>query len=94
MLRATLAALFILAAAPALAQDVTDAPAPQDAPVVTDRTSPDYMRCRRIAVTGSLARKERVCKTNAQWERIARAGNETARDTIERSQSIMRAEGQ
>lgn len=82
-----IAAIALLAclAAPVAAQDKPEVPV---APEVTDKSSPDYMRCRRIAATGSLARKEKVCKSNAEWERIAKAGNDSSREALERSQSL------
>jgi hypothetical protein len=39
--------------------------------------------CKRIDITGSLARKERVCKTRAEWERLAQSGNATARAIVD-----------
>lgn len=38
---------------------------------VTDRNSPDYIRCKRLAVTGSLISSAKTCKTNAEWARLA-----------------------
>ncbi|PZQ24264.1 MAG: hypothetical protein DI569_02435 [Sphingopyxis macrogoltabida] len=43
--------------------------------------------CRRIEVTGSLARKEKVCKTRGEWRRLADAGNNVARQIVEHSTS-------
>ena len=45
------------------------------------------MVCRRIEVTGSLARKERVCKTRAEWRRLAEAGNSVAREVVDWSRT-------
>lgn len=45
------------------------------APVLAE----DEKICRRIPVTGSLVRKERMCHTRAEWERMAEAGNRDAR---------------
>jgi hypothetical protein len=39
--------------------------------------------CRRIEVTGSIARKERVCKTKAEWRQAEDFGNRRARAIIE-----------
>ncbi len=39
--------------------------------------------CKRIEVTGSIARKERVCKTRAEWTRLAESGNSVARAIID-----------
>lgn len=41
--------------------------------------------CRKIEVTGSLVRKERVCKTKAQWRQVEEWGNRRARAIIEHS---------
>jgi hypothetical protein len=85
------ALLLTLASAtvPASAQPAGAAPAGE---AVVDKSSPDYVRCRRIEVTGSRARKEKICKTNAEWDAIARAGNDSSREQLERSQSVFRAE--
>lgn len=85
------AAVFCLSSIPAAAQS-TDKVQPADTAEV-DPTSPEFVRCKRIDVTGSRARKQRVCKTNAEWDRVARAGAELGRDTVERSTSTFRAEG-
>ncbi len=37
----------------------------------------DELVCKRFAVTGSRV-KQRVCRTEAQWERIAEAGRRNA----------------
>lgn len=58
------------------------------APQATPAALPDpnkEMVCRRIEVTGSLARKERVCKTRGEWQRLGDAGNRTASDIIDAS---------
>ena len=85
MLHLASAVLLFMFATPATAQSGVS---PVAAPKVADASSKDHIRCRRIATTGSLARKERVCKTNAQWASIARAGNDSAPEAIERSQAI------
>lgn len=43
----------------------------------------DYIRCRRLDQSGSLVKKPRVCKTNAEWKRYADKGNQDARDSME-----------
>lgn len=45
----------------------------------------DEQVCRRIEVTGSLARKERVCKSRGEWRRLAEAGNGVARAIVDYS---------
>ena len=49
----------------------------------TAAPDPNEKLCKRIDVTGSLARKERVCKTRAEWTRLADAGNSVARAIVE-----------
>lgn len=51
----------------------------------TPQRDPNERLCKRIDVTGSLARKERVCKTRAEWTRLADAGNSAARAIVEHS---------
>jgi hypothetical protein len=44
---------------------------------------PAFIRCRRIALSGSLVKKARVCKTNADWAKSWQLGNQDARDTFD-----------
>ncbi|MFC7536402.1 hypothetical protein ACFQPG_03360 [Sphingomonas sp. GCM10030256] len=48
-----------------------------------DRAHPQFIKCRKEEVIGSLARKLRVCRTNAEWSKYADSGNQNARDTID-----------
>ena len=48
-----------------------------------EKSHPQYIRCRKEEVIGSLARKFRVCRTNAEWSRYADVGNQNARETVE-----------
>ncbi len=50
---------------------------------ITDKSHPDYVKCKRESVIGSRARKRKVCKTNRQWVLDAREGNRHSRDVIE-----------
>ena len=45
-------------------------------------TDADYIRCRRMDVPGSLVKKLRVCKTNAEWRQYTDKGNQDARDSM------------
>jgi hypothetical protein len=80
----TIASIVTLALAPvgALAQ----APATDSATAPTSETAaaenPDdtRIRCRRIPLTGSHVRVERVCKTVAEWRRLSDRGNDRVRD--------------
>lgn len=57
-------------------------------PAALTPVSPDASEkvCRRIEVTGSLVRKERVCKTKSEWRDIDYFGNRYARAIVEHSQ--------
>lgn len=70
------------------------APAPPPAPPaepeeITDRNHPDYVRCRREPVIGSLAKFTRRCFTNREWEEIARVGNSGSRSIVDSARSGM-----
>ncbi|WP_311271162.1 hypothetical protein [Sphingobium sp. WCS2017Hpa-17] len=58
-----------------------------------DRNDPNAVRCKRLVVTGSLARKERICKTNAEWRAISEQQNRDADDLISRSRAGMNPNG-
>lgn len=77
--------LAILVAAPigAAAAQSTDSPASSQLSVNAADDADQQIRCRRIAVTGSHIRRERVCKTIAEWRRLQDAGNDTARQQVE-----------
>lgn len=53
---------------------------------ITDKSHPDYVRCRSERVIGSLAKRNKTCKTNREWEEVARVGNRGARDIVESQQ--------
>ncbi|MGP1354715.1 MAG: hypothetical protein ACTS1Z_15475 [Parasphingopyxis sp.] len=46
------------------------------------RSDPNYIRCQTRRVTGSNARRERICMTNRQWDRMARHGNDDAENIL------------
>lgn len=79
----TVAALTLLSAA-AYAEDPSK---------ITDRKSPNFVRCVRLEETGSLVRKTRVCKTNAEWNRIQENQSREATDLIERNRAGMNPSG-
>lgn len=56
------------------------------APPITDKSHPNYVRCRSERVIGSLAKRTKTCKTNREWEAVARVGNRGARDIVESQQ--------
>jgi hypothetical protein len=43
------------------------------------RTHPHYIRCVRSAAIGSLVARNYSCRTNEQWARADRVGNDEAR---------------
>ena len=79
-------AVLLPLSVPAVAQQAAAPAAP--APVVTTAAPPhddpgQRIVCRRMEVTGSLARRDRVCKTAAEWQRLGDRGNELARDMVD-----------
>lgn len=76
-------AALVFASASASAQEPSiEAPvAPRNvAPAATDNPDETRIRCRRIPMTGSHVRVERVCKTVAEWRRLSERGNDVVRD--------------
>lgn len=56
------------------------APAPAAVPA-----DGEALICRRIPVTGSIVRKEKICKTKAEWRSADDHGNGRARAIVEHS---------
>lgn len=83
ILKTMIAASLFAMAMPALAQDKPK----------LDRNDPNATRCRRLDVTGSLVRKERICKTNAEWRAISEQQNRDADDLISRNRAGMNPNG-
>ena len=50
---------------------------------ITDKSHPDYVRCRTESVIGSRAKKRRVCLTNSEWAEVARQGHGMATALVE-----------
>jgi hypothetical protein len=44
---------------------------------------PQYIRCRKTELIGSLVKKLRVCRTNEQWKAAVDNGNANAREMLE-----------
>ena len=53
---------------------------------ITDRSHPDYVRCKSESVIGSRARRKRTCMTNREWALVSRRGNEATRDFVQDNQ--------
>jgi len=47
------------------------------------KTHPFYIRCVRSAEVGSLVKRNYSCRTNAQWDRADRIGNQNAYETYD-----------
>ena len=83
-------ALFLIALSEAALPAVTTGPVamtPQQIRAYNAtlaRDHPAYIRCERQLETGSLVKKTRLCRTNAEWRRLGDIGNDTARDMQER----------
>ena len=71
-------------AAPVLAKETYVNPAPTEK---LDPKDPNYMRCRKIQVTGSLVKKDRICKTNAEWAKAGEDAQKNADDLIGRNRT-------
>jgi hypothetical protein len=83
LFKAVMASGLIMIGLPALAQDGSK----------LDRNDPNAVRCKRFQVTGSLVKKERVCKTNAEWRTLTEQQNRDADDLITRSRAGMNPNG-
>lgn len=83
-LAALLSAFAVLAlpALPVLAGQTAEAGAEK-----LDPKDPNYLRCRKLSVTGSLVKKERICKTNADWAKASEAAQRNADDLISRNRT-------
>lgn len=46
---------------------------------------PYRIRCQSIAITGSLSKRGRVCRTTAEWQRLREDGEAHARAIVEHS---------
>lgn len=88
----SIVALSLVAAAPAVAADSqppSQSPSqmsPSDIKTHNSAlasTDPNYIKCRKSEVMGSLVKKQRVCRTNEQWKQASALGNEGTRDMVE-----------
>lgn len=48
-----------------------------------DLNHPYYIRCKKSPVVGSLVRKLRVCRTNAEWKLSLARGEDNGRDILD-----------
>lgn len=87
-MKISMAVAFVLASsvlAPAvMAKETYVDPAPTEK---LDPKDPNYLRCRKIQVTGSLVKKDRICKTNAEWAKASEDAQKNADDLIGRNRT-------
>ncbi len=88
MMKISMAVAFVLTGAvlapAAMAKETYVDPAPTEK---LDPRDPNYMRCRKIQETGSLVKKQRICKTNAEWAKASEDAQKNADDLIGRNRS-------
>jgi hypothetical protein len=81
-----LVTILILAALPLAVAQGAPPPSPEQNGKLA-RDDPNYVRCRQIGETGSLVRKQKICRTNAEWKRASENGARTASDILENGRS-------
>lgn len=90
MLRSLLPVLYcaaIIATPASLSAGDEDEPARDAKGEITDRSHPDYVKCRTESVIGSRAKKRRICLTNREWAEVARQGRGMANALVEGGQA-------
>lgn len=76
--------LLAFCAAPASSQDVQAAVPVETSPPVQKASAEDSeMVCRRQDVTGSFVQKRKVCRTRAEWRRLAEDHRAQAQEYVE-----------
>lgn len=80
-------ALAIVPSAPVLSTSPTESAVEK-----IDTRAPDYVRCRKLSVTGSLVKKERICKTNAEWAKASETTQNDANDLVTRNRGLYNPE--
>lgn len=78
----TLVAFAILSPAPLYAKPPATQ-SPSDGKL--DRKDPNYIRCVSQVETGSLVKKKRICRTNAEWSKSDGAAHDEADDILSRT---------
>lgn len=48
-----------------------------------DKNDPNFIRCKREVEIGSLVKRTYSCRTNDQWAKADRQGNENARESYD-----------
>lgn len=50
---------------------------------ITDRRHPDFIKCRKEAVMGSMSRKIKTCMTNKEWAAFREEGKKRSNEMLE-----------
>jgi hypothetical protein len=79
---APFAAMLLQAAVPGSAAPADPASTVQSKVPITDKTHPEYVRCKTEPVLGSRAKRTKTCKTNREWALLAQQGNRLANEMI------------
>ncbi|CAH0351910.1 hypothetical protein BH11PSE5_BH11PSE5_11170 [soil metagenome] len=58
-----------------------------------DRKAPNYVRCVSVLETGSLVKRHKTCKTNAEWDRVDTGQQREADDLINRARGAITTSG-
>ena len=78
-------ALLAVSAAPAAAQSLPNNSAPDQSAAEPD---PNKVVCKRMADTGSLIKKSKICRTRAEWSRAIEDAQKEGERLLSRSVSI------
>jgi len=85
----SLAVLGFALASPAIAAQPSQSPSQMSPAEIKahnaglESTDLNYIKCRKTEVLGSLAKKQRTCRTNQQWKDVTAAGNDGTREMVE-----------
>ncbi|MBZ6379499.1 hypothetical protein B5C34_07480 [Pacificimonas flava] len=77
----TALAAGLLLAAPSYAQ--TEKVSVEEANEGLERDDPNFLRCKRMKVIGSLTKRKEVCMTNREWEEARVRGRSGARAIVD-----------
>ena len=86
---ASLSVLLLSISIPAHAADSTKSPSKMSSSEIAEfnegleASDPAYIKCQRVAETGSLIGRKKVCRSNAQWDAMANSANRETREMLE-----------
>lgn len=82
---ALLAPIAVIVMQAGLAADAATPPPPANADAaqkITDKSHPDYIKCKTEPVLGSRAQRTRTCKTNREWALLAQQAKRLTNEMI------------